>query len=103
MKGYGQFWMHDKRIIAHRYAYELAHGLIVAKDGEEVLVMHSCDNPPCCNPAHLSVGTDLDNIHDMLAKGRAGWQKKRAANGEDYSWPSSSADSATNDRGASNG
>lgn len=33
-------------------------------------VMHSCDNPPCCNPRHLSVGTHADNVADKMAKGR---------------------------------
>jgi hypothetical protein len=36
-----------------------------------MVVMHSCDNPPCCNPAHLSAGTVRDNALDMIAKGRA--------------------------------
>jgi DNA invertase Pin-like site-specific DNA recombinase len=34
-------------------------------------VLHSCDNPPCCNPHHLRSGTQLENVQDMHAKGRA--------------------------------
>ncbi len=69
-----------KRRFAHRWAYELANGPLVdhlAHTDDEILIMHTCDNPPCCNPKHLRAGTDRDNIHDMLAKGRAGWQKQR--------------------------
>jgi hypothetical protein len=52
---------------AHRVAYMLVKGPI--PPGK--LIMHSCDNPPCCNPDHLSVGTIADNAHDMKSKGRA--------------------------------
>jgi len=51
---------------AHRVSWELSNGPV--PDGKRVL--HRCDNPPCCNPAHLFLGTDADNQHDMRAKGR---------------------------------
>lgn len=51
---------------AHRIAYALKNGGVPANK----LVMHSCDNKWCCNPKHLSVGTDLDNSRDASVKGR---------------------------------
>lgn len=51
---------------AHLVAYAIANGSL--PDG--LLVCHSCDNPPCCNPAHLWLGTPLDNARDAMAKGR---------------------------------
>ena len=65
--GYGRIKGDNGTLQAHRVAYELTHGPI--PDG--LFVMHSCDNPPCCNPAHLSVGTNADNVHDSMRKGRA--------------------------------
>lgn len=64
--GYGRLMVNRKMIGAHRYSYELAHGPIA--DG--VVIRHSCDNPPCVNPAHLIAGTQSDNVHDMLERGR---------------------------------
>lgn len=52
---------------AHRYTWEVTNGRI--PDGLQVL--HRCDNPPCCNPAHLWLGTNTDNVADKMAKGRA--------------------------------
>lgn len=51
---------------AHRVSFELVKGKI--SSGFEIL--HSCDTPSCCNPAHLSEGTHLENIADCTAKGR---------------------------------
>ena len=53
-------------VYTHRVAWELSFGAI--PEGKQVL--HRCDNPPCCNPGHLFVGTQLDNMHDAIAKGR---------------------------------
>ena len=68
--GYGAFsiWPISSAIPAHRYAYERAHGAIPAG----LVVRHSCDNPPCVNPAHLLVGTIADNWMDAILRGRLG-------------------------------
>jgi len=64
--GYGHLMIRGKHEIAHRVAYEIANGPI--PPGLEV--MHKCDNPPCCNPSHLAVGTRADNARDAQTKGR---------------------------------
>src|SRR5258706_4567526 len=53
---------------AHRIAWELTNGAI--PDGSGVCVLHHCDNPPCCIPAHLFLGTRAANNADKVAKGR---------------------------------
>lgn len=59
---------------AHRFSYSLHTGEIIP-DG--MIAMHSCDNPRCVNPDHLSLGTNMDNMRDKIAKGRM-----RVAEGE---------------------
>lgn len=81
LRGYGRFQRGDHpwgKRFAHRYAYELTYGTIPESETEFV-VMHTCDNPPCCNPRHLRLGTDRDNIHDCIAKGRNSRGEKHAA------------------------
>lgn len=56
-----------KRFYAHRIAYELATDV---KPAHSEVVMHTCDNPLCVNPNHLKLGTQRDNLHDMINKGR---------------------------------
>ena len=68
-KGYGQIGIGDgtKRLgETHRLAYEFFNGPIP----EGMLVRHACDNPPCCNPAHLLLGTGADNSRDAIERGR---------------------------------
>lgn len=71
--GYGQIRVDGEAHRAHRVSLVLAAGRSLTPSD---VVMHSCDNRPCCNPAHLSVGTTQDNTADMVAKGRQagpGW------------------------------
>lgn len=72
--GYGEFRFKGKKWRAHRAAFFLKHRRL--PHGR--LIMHSCDNPPCCNPAHLSSGTIASNTADMDQKGR-----RRSARGVD--------------------
>lgn len=53
--------------LAHRVALEIKLGRPI---GDGLCALHSCDNPPCCNPAHLREGTHVDNINEKVEKGR---------------------------------
>ncbi len=66
--GHKRIRLDDKsRMMTHRLAWE-AHHAEPIPDGLQVL--HKCDNPRCFNPHHLFLGTQLDNMVDMRAKGR---------------------------------
>jgi len=73
---YGSFWNGEHRpdgapvmVRAHRWIYEQ-----IAGPAGELNVLHRCDNPPCVNPGHLFLGTQSDNMQDMMSKGRRGAQ-----------------------------
>lgn len=76
--GYGFLRWGKRKVNAHRVAWELTHGPIPVRHGkEELWVCHHCDNPPCCNPHHLFLGTPGDNAHDRDSKGRGLHGRKR--------------------------
>lgn len=64
--GYGVASWRGRVVMAHRIAWELAYGEWPGSAD----VCHTCDNPPCCNPAHLFLGDAKSNAADMVAKGR---------------------------------
>ena len=64
--GYGVFDWGGKPCIASRMAFEFANNLSPG----DLFVCHKCDNPPCCNPSHLFLGTQKDNMQDCARKGR---------------------------------
>lgn len=74
VRGYGRIRIGGKWLRAHRVAFELLRGPIP----EGMVLMHSCDTPACINIAHLSVGTQGDNIRDCDAKGRRTFLKGSA-------------------------
>lgn len=65
--GYGFIWLQGDNYKAHRVALFLK----LKTDFPEYQACHACDNPPCCNPAHLFKGTPQDNSNDMVNKGRS--------------------------------
>lgn len=66
--GYGRFSIGpmSKVALAHRVAYQLDKGEV----GDNTVICHRCDNPPCVNPAHLFAGSQTDNMQDCAEKGR---------------------------------
>jgi hypothetical protein len=68
---YGCFGVNGRTVGTHRISWFLHHGPIPTMGGTTSLkVLHHCDTPECVNPAHLWLGTQLENIADCLKKGR---------------------------------
>lgn len=72
VKGYGYLTVKGKTIFAHRLSLRVAKGVPTFLDAK---AMHACDNPPCCNPNHLSWGTQQMNSLDARDKRRLSWVK----------------------------
>jgi len=66
-KGYGRFYWNYGWKFAHRAVLEIVKGIPLLNTDE---VRHSCDNPPCCNPNHLIIGTHKENMQDMVDRRR---------------------------------
>ena len=69
-KGYGQMCEtvdgKERTRLAHRVSYQYHYGDLT----DDFMVLHSCDNPSCINPAHLRKGTCSENIQEAFDKGR---------------------------------
>lgn len=66
-RGYGKITIYRiGTIAAHRLSFNLFCGPIPCG----MFVLHRCDNPPCCNPTHLFLGTHIENMRDRDEKGR---------------------------------
>ena len=64
--GYGQIRTREGLFYAHRMAWALTHGPVPIG----MWVLHACDNPCCCNPSHLFLGNQKENMRDCCRKGR---------------------------------
>jgi hypothetical protein len=70
--GYGQLWVNRRLVGAHRLSWQIHNGTIPSG----LLVLHSCDNKACVNPAHLFLGTLSDNAKDAARKRLLGRNQK---------------------------
>jgi hypothetical protein len=68
---YGRFRFGGKMRASHRVAWELTHGPIPAG----LVIRHKCDFSRCCNPSHLELGTQKDNVRDRYERGRENHSK----------------------------
>lgn len=80
VRGYGRFGIGGRAggtVLAHRASYQLFVGDIPTG----MVVLHTCDNPSCVNPNHLTIGTQSDNLADMRIKRRHRWGERPRGEG----------------------
>ena len=80
--GYGMFWIRGHTYRANRVAWRIVHGPIP----QGLVIMHVCDNPPCCNLGHLKVATDLENNTDKVRKGRGAVGDRHGSRTQPEQW-----------------
>ena len=73
--GYGRTWIGDRGYYAHRVIFDLVNPGVISLSVPDYtastgFVLHSCDNPICCNPKHLRLGSSLENTQDKIKRGR---------------------------------
>jgi len=66
--GYGVFRIKGRRRYSHRLSYQLSHNIVLKRTD---VIRHFCDNPACCNPKHLILGTHADNVKDRVDRNRS--------------------------------
>jgi len=76
--GYGKIKVEGRSLRAHRVSYQVFKG----EFPENLQTLHSCDNPSCCNPDHLWVGSNADNMADRDNKGRTARGERNGGGGK---------------------
>lgn len=69
--GYGECSFESRRVRVHRLSWCFANGVNIRDLTPGQCILHSCDNPSCINPKHLSLGSQRENVAQMVERGRA--------------------------------